>query len=57
MRKLVGGVDLTSHVGSVVLKNPVLTASGTSGHGTEMAGYLDYASLGGFVSKSLAAKP
>lgn len=56
MRKLVGGVDLTSHVGSVVLKNPVLTASGTAGHGVEMAGYLDYASLGGFVCKSLASE-
>ena len=55
MRKLVGGVDLTAQVGSVLLKNPVLTASGTAGHGVEMAGYLDYSSLGGFVCKSLAA--
>ena len=54
MRKLVGGVDLTTQVGSVILKNPVLTASGTAGHGVEMSGYLDYASLGGFVCKSLA---
>jgi dihydroorotate dehydrogenase (NAD+) catalytic subunit len=51
------GVNLTSQVGSVVLKNPVLTASGTAGHGVEMAGYLDYGSLGGFVSKSLSAMP
>jgi len=50
-------VDLQTHVGSVHFKNPVLTASGTAGHGTEMAGYLDYAALGGFVSKSLAAYP
>jgi dihydroorotate dehydrogenase (NAD+) catalytic subunit len=56
VRKLFGGVDLTSQVGSVVLKNPILTASGTAGHGTEMAGYLDYASLGAFVCKSLAAE-
>lgn len=48
-------VDLTTHVGSVVLKNPVLTASGTAGHGTELAGYIDYLALGGFVTKSLAA--
>ena len=38
----------------MLLKNPVLTASGTAGHGVEMAGYLDYSSLGGFVCKSLA---
>jgi dihydroorotate dehydrogenase (NAD+) catalytic subunit len=50
-------VDLTSQVGSVVLRNPVLTASGTAGRGTEMAGYLDYASLGGFVTKSVSAQP
>ena len=50
-------VNLTSHVGSVVFKNPVLTASGTAGHGIELAGYLDYASLGGFVTKSLAPWP
>jgi dihydroorotate dehydrogenase (NAD+) catalytic subunit len=56
-RLLGGPVDMTSQVGSVVLKNPVLTASGTSGHGIEMAGYLDYTSLGAFVSKSLSARP
>ena len=55
--RFTGHVDLSSQVGSVVLRNPVLTASGTAGHGTEMAGYLDYASLGAFVSKSLSARP
>jgi dihydroorotate dehydrogenase (NAD+) catalytic subunit len=48
---------MTAQVNSVVLRNPILTASGTAGHAVEMAGYLDYASLGGFVSKSLAAYP
>lgn len=57
MRKIPRSVDLTAQVGSVVLKNPVLTASGTAGHGTEMEGYLDYAALGGFVTKSLSAMP
>ncbi|MFZ0665845.1 MAG: dihydroorotate dehydrogenase [Acidimicrobiales bacterium] len=50
-------VDMTTQVGSLILQNPVLTASGTAGHGTEMAGYLDYAALGAFVTKSLAAYP
>ena len=37
------GVDLTSAVGSVTLPNPVMTASGTAGHGAELAPYLDLA--------------
>ena len=42
-------------VGSIELKNPVMTASGTAGYGTELAGYLDLSSLGAVVVKSLAA--
>lgn len=41
-------------VGSVVLPNPVMTASGTVGHGTELAGYLDLGEMGAVVAKSLA---
>ena len=37
------------------LANPVMTASGTAGHGAELAGYFDLASLGAVVVKSLAA--
>jgi dihydroorotate dehydrogenase (NAD+) catalytic subunit len=48
-------VDLTTVVGSVRLPSPVLTASGTSGHGAELAPYLDLSSLGAVVVKSLAA--
>jgi len=44
-------------VGSVPLPNPVLTASGTAGHGAELAAYVDLASLGAVVVKSLAALP
>jgi len=46
--------DLTTKVGSVELANPVLTASGTSGHGAELAPYLDLGSLGAVVVKSLS---
>jgi dihydroorotate dehydrogenase (NAD+) catalytic subunit len=49
--------DLTVRVGSVTFPNPVLTASGTSGHGAELAPYLDLASLGAVVVKSLKAEP
>jgi dihydroorotate dehydrogenase (NAD+) catalytic subunit len=51
------GVDLTTTVGSVTLSNPVMTASGTAGHGTELAAYQDLAALGAVVVKSLAAGP
>ena len=46
--------QLETAIGSVRLPNPVMTASGTVGHGTEMARYLDYAELGAVVVKSLA---
>ncbi len=48
---------LETRVGDVVLANPVMTASGTSGYGAELAGYVDLASLGAVVVKSLSAKP
>ncbi len=44
-------------VGSVALPNPVMTASGTAGHGAELAPYLDLAALGAVVVKSLHAEP
>jgi len=51
------GVDLSTNVGSVVLPNPVMTASGTVGHGTEVGEYVDLAALGAVVVKSLSAEP
>lgn len=50
-------VDLSTRVGAVALPNPVLTASGTSGHGAELAPYMDLAALGAVVVKSLSADP
>jgi dihydroorotate dehydrogenase (NAD+) catalytic subunit len=44
-------------VGSVALRAPVMTASGTAGHGAELAPYMDLAALGAVVVKSLAAYP
>ena len=49
--------DLTTRIGSVTLPNPVMTASGTAGHGTELQPYLDLSALGAVVVKSLAAFP
>lgn len=50
-------VDLSTHVGSVSLPNPILTASGTSGHGAELQAYFPLSSLGAVVVKSLSAGP
>ena len=51
------GVDLSTTVGSVVLANPIMTASGTAGHGDELGAYVDLGSLGAVVVKSLSADP
>jgi dihydroorotate dehydrogenase (NAD+) catalytic subunit len=48
-------VDLGTRVGSVPLANPVMTASGTAGHGAELAAYLDLGGLGAVVVKSVSA--
>jgi dihydroorotate dehydrogenase (NAD+) catalytic subunit len=50
-------VDLTTTIGSVTLPNPVLTASGTAGHGAELSAYVDLSALGAVVVKSLKAEP
>jgi dihydroorotate dehydrogenase (NAD+) catalytic subunit len=47
--------DMSVRIGSVTLPNPVMTASGTSGHGAELAPYVDLGALGAVVVKSLAA--
>ena len=51
----VGGCDPRVQIGSVRLEAPVMLASGTAGYGTELAAYLDLASIGAIVTKSLAA--
>jgi dihydroorotate dehydrogenase (NAD+) catalytic subunit len=43
--------------GQLVLKNPVLTASGTFGYGVEFAPYGNLEELGGIVSKGLSLRP
>ena len=47
-------IDTRVRVGSIELSTPVMTASGTVGYGTEFQDYLDFASLGAVVTKSLA---
>ena len=54
---MAGAVDMAVTVGSVWLANPIMTASGTAGHGAELAAYGDLAALGAVVVKSLHADP
>lgn len=50
-------MDLATRVGSVTLPNPVMTASGTAGHGDELHAYFPLHELGAVVVKSLSAEP
>jgi dihydroorotate dehydrogenase (NAD+) catalytic subunit len=50
-------VDLRTRVGDVELPNPVMTASGTAGHGAELSAYVPLDGLGALVVKSLAIFP
>ncbi len=49
--------ELGTRIGPVELPNPVMTASGTSGHGAELAAYGDLSRLGAVVVKSLSVEP
>ncbi len=44
-------------VGGLTFRNPVITASGTYGFGTEMAAYYDLSKLGGICTKGLTLNP
>ncbi len=50
-------VDERIDFAGIALRNPVLTASGTFGYGTEFAPFLDLEKIGGFVAKSLTLEP
>lgn len=49
--------DLGISLGSLRLRNPLLSASGTYGHGLEMRPFVDPANLGGLVSKTVTLRP
>ncbi len=50
-------VDTRVNLGGIELRNPVLTASGTFGYGSEFSPFMDLGALGGFVAKSLTLEP
>lgn len=49
--------NLSVDIGRLVIKNPVLTASGTFGYGQEFDRYLDLSSLGAIIVKGLSIEP
>ena len=50
--------DLTTHIGKhLVIKNPVMTASGTFGYGLEYADLMDISRLGAIIVKGTTAEP
>jgi dihydroorotate dehydrogenase (NAD+) catalytic subunit len=49
--------DLTTTLGRLTLKNPILVASGTFGYAREMAGAVDFAALGGIIPKTVTPHP
>jgi dihydroorotate dehydrogenase (NAD+) catalytic subunit len=50
-------VDLTTTLGRLKLKNPVMTASGTFGYGKEFSEFIDLNRLGAIVVKGISLKP
>ena len=49
--------DMTAHLGSVELPNPVLTASGCAAAGRELHQFFDVSELGAVVTKSIMTQP
>ena len=50
-------IDLSVNIGALALKNPVMTASGTFGYGTEFADFVDLNRLGGIIVKGTTLEP
>lgn len=48
--------NLKTKIGSLELKNPVMTASGTFGYGTEYADFMDISRLGAIIVKGTTLK-
>jgi dihydroorotate dehydrogenase (NAD+) catalytic subunit len=48
---------MSVNLAGILLRNPVMTASGTFGYGEEFAEYVDMESIGAFVTKGLSLKP
>jgi dihydroorotate dehydrogenase (NAD+) catalytic subunit len=52
-----GKIDLSVRLGRLVLRNPILTASGTFGYAREMERLVDFSRLGGILPKTVTKAP
>ncbi|NQS98619.1 MAG: dihydroorotate dehydrogenase [candidate division Zixibacteria bacterium] len=50
-------MNLTTNIASLKLKNPVMTASGAFGYGTEYSPLIDISKLGAIITKTLTLEP
>lgn len=50
-------IDLSVEIGSLVLKNPIMTASGTFGYAEEFDGLVDLNQIGAIVTKTVTPQP
>ncbi len=50
-------VNISVDFAGIRLANPVFTASGTCGYADELSDFMDINQLGGFITKSITAKP
>lgn len=57
MASAVNTPDLTVSLGGLILKNPVMVASGCFGYGREYAGYFDLGRLGAVMVKGVSPEP
>jgi len=49
-------IDLSVKIGSLQMKNPVMTASGTFGYGTEYSDFIDVSRMGGIIVKGTTVR-
>lgn len=51
------GIDLAVNIGQLQLPNPIMTASGTFGYGSEFEPFADVTAIGAVVVKGISLKP
>jgi len=54
---LMGKINTSVEIAGIKLRNPVMTASGTFGYGSEFSGYMNLESIGAIVTKGLSLHP
>lgn len=54
---MTGHTDMTVRLGSLELRNPVVTASGTFASGREFADFIDLSRIGAIVTKGVSLEP